>query len=643
MSQSGISRWDKRVITQEMDREWRKQTKSILDNIDSYLTDNYKIPPIGNSVFFTSNLETVKLKDLYIKKFGICVDKLNEADSNFKHYIWTNNPNIDIGELSKFPNIEIRLITEFADHPLYNNIIKLIEKDQLKTADLVQASDIARVIVTQKYGGIYHDLDYEIFDAEPIVRYMKSFNYFNGREFDFHDSFIGNAFFACSPGHPVMNEMANLILRNLNATKDTTDTVDELPGYILDPQTSADGIFTTTGPVAMTIANYKATNKEGNIDVIFPAIVFYNAKFVNPDIKLSVSDQFYNITLKSLGADMFSGGWNEDKQKALNIEYNLTDNKSIADGGCIDNAKVESVVSLNGLGYSDALDTAVEVYSLNESGNGTVNFKENDNINLKDIDYLSLINSKIDKIYVMNLEHSHQRWSKVSKSLDKTGIPYEKFKAVNAININVFDQETNDKFTGKELKDDISLLYEDHKYTVICNPNDPKPFTFNFVHIKVDYDYSVRYLGIMCSKFMISSEVVNNKYQKVVIFEDDIEVDPTDFQEKLVRYIDKLPPTFDIGYLGVYSDKSKQIPVNEYVNKFPPEADFFCRMGLIETYKGAEKFLSEPLYWGSLDHYIRAKSVYMKIPNTDQYMLEVYVSSELQDSIWISSQGSVEL
>lgn len=625
MKQTGISRWDKRIITQELNNEWIKNTKYILENIDKYEGKEYKIPPIVHSVFFTKSFEHIKLKDLYITKSSICIEELNKVDSGFKHYIWTNNLNIDIGKLSEFSNVEIKLITEFSNHPLYDNIFKLLTKNQLKTIDLVQASDVARIMVTQIYGGIYHDLDYEIFDAPLIIKYMKSFNYFNSKEFDFHDSFIGNAFFACSMNHPIINETISLILRNLNSN-------DDAPEYIIFPETPGDRVIMETGPLPTTIACCKAMNKEGNIDVIFPAAVFYNAKQVNQAIKLPVNNEFYGIFLKTVGADMFSGVWSEDEMpNALKSNLYNKNNHFIGSANLTEIIKTYIDFHLSSIWL--LIDVAYR-------GINKIFFNSNINTDSKDLEE---INKKIDKIYVINLENAHERWSKVSKSLDKLNIPYERFEAINAINIKVVEQKTGTEFTGKELKNNLALLKYDHKYTIICNPNDPTSFIFNFQHIKVDYKYGVEYLGIMCSNFIIASEIVKNKYKNAIIFEDDIQVEATNFQTKLVNYISHLPETFDLAYLGVYSDKSQQNQINEYVNSFAPEANFFCRMGLIESYKGAEKLLLNELYWGSLDHYIRANAVYTKIPNTDQFILETYVSIELQDAIYISPNSLYEV
>jgi hypothetical protein len=614
MSKVGISRWDKQVITDELYLIWENATENMLKNIDKYEAKEYKIPPISHSVYFTRNLEPVKLKDLYIKKSSICINKLNEVDANFKHYIWTNNPNIYIGKLESYSNIQIKLITELSNHTLYNNVEDLLKREDLKIINLVQASDVARIMAVQTFGGIYHDLDYEIFDGNLMIKYMKSFNYFNGREFDFHDSFIGNAFFASSKNHPIMIEMTNLILRNLNRP-------DEAPKYIQFPESPSDAIFVETGPVAMTIATYKGMNKNNNIDIIFPAAVLYNAKKVNPDIQLSVSNEFKDMLIKTVGADMFSGGWNE--KEALNsIKEHHT----------------------NELGYSESIENKAqypeiikdiflfyrEIWKYVDFGYIQIKNMLFGNYESRN---LQAIKTNIDKIYVLNLAQSYETWEKISTSLDKLNIPHERFNAINGINIKLIDQATGVEFKGIELKHDMSLLKYNSDYTVFCSPSDHKGITFNFMHIETPYKYSVDDLGETCSYLAISSEIVKNKYKNAMVLKDNIEIYPNNFHTKLLNYVVNLPSTFDIAYLSISSNSSEQITVNKYVNKFPSEANFHGSKGVIQSYKGAEKLLLTQQYFGSLENHIMLTSENVKISNTGESSLEVYISRELQYSI----------
>ena len=239
--------------------------------------------------------------------------------------------------------------------------------------------------------------------------------------------------------------------------------------------------------------------------------------------------------------------------------------------------------------------------------------------------------NKIGKIYVINLEHSKERWEKVSESLNKIDINYERFPAIYGIDVILTDKKNGKEFSGKDLKNQVHKLELYHEYVVTCPPNQKgESVSFNFEHIELDYKFSVGYFGILCSNYYIAQEMLENRYPYMIIFEDDIHIKNDHFKEKLINYMSHLPETFDIAYLGVYNDKDQQIPVNEYVNKFAPDANWFCRMGIILSYKGAEKFLINHKFYGSLDHFIIANAGYQNIPNTNNKYLEVYVSPELQ-------------
>jgi mannosyltransferase OCH1-like enzyme len=322
----GIGRFDPRVLQQEgvpheeTYRNWRKDCKDKLEKLDSFKGEDYKIPAIEHAVFFTSNSSPKELKDEYVQKLSDTAKRLKAVNPNFRHILWTNNPDIrDIESVQKIlkevPNLEIKTIYEFADHPLQQNLSTLIEKGQQDSRAFVEASDIARVMVAQKYGGVYHDLDYEIFDAQAMVSYMKSFNYFNGREeHNRYDSFSGNAFIATAPHHPVIEKAAQLIKRNLDKGPDA-------PKYIHEPLNKFDSVICTTGPSVLNIAYHLEGNKHGNNDMMFPGNVLYNADFARDKSSdkllkpLPVTD-FEGIEVKTVGGDMFLGGWGNSPEYA---------------------------------------------------------------------------------------------------------------------------------------------------------------------------------------------------------------------------------------------------------------------------------------------------------------------------------------
>lgn len=289
-----------KLNSREEYQKWKQDTKEKLSKLNELVGEEYKIPPITHAVYFTSNEEPKPMKPLYLSKYINTSTRLSLEDQNFKHIIWTNNPEVIAAEVKNLPGVEVRLCEEFKEHPLYTNLTLLLEQSQLDSRKFVEASDVARVIAIQKHGGIYHDLDYEVYDAKAMISFMKAFEHFNAKEADRWDSSIGNAFIANAPYHPVINKTAEILKRNLNQDENT-------PDYVKYPKNKFDGVIAQTGPVAITMANYLVGSKGG---IIFPDKIIYNADYArNPSSTELPKSNFEGIEIKTVGGDMFSGSW----------------------------------------------------------------------------------------------------------------------------------------------------------------------------------------------------------------------------------------------------------------------------------------------------------------------------------------------
>ncbi len=302
----GYGQFDEEIFVQEglnsrsEYENWKKDTKEKLLKLDELVGNEYKIPPITHVVYFTFDKTPQSMKPLYIKKYMDSSTRLNLEDSNFKHILWTNNFDAIPEEVKQLPGVEVRLCKEFKDHPLYSNLNNFIEQGQNDSRKFVEASDVARVIAIQQYGGIYHDLDYEVYDAKAMISFMKAFEHFNAKEAERWDASIGNAFIANAPNHPVINKTAEILKRNLNQDEAT-------PDYIKYPKNKFDGVIMRTGPVAITMANYLVGSKDG---IIFPDKIIYNADYArNPSSLELPKFWFEGIEIKTVGGDMFSGSW----------------------------------------------------------------------------------------------------------------------------------------------------------------------------------------------------------------------------------------------------------------------------------------------------------------------------------------------
>lgn len=245
-----------------------------IDSIDYTLT-KYKIPPISHQVYVTPETSNLKvIKDFYIEKLKANFERLNEQDRYWQHYIWTNNPNIFPEELRDIAGVIVKDIKELKDHQLYKNIELTIKKSFKLPAYLAEASDIIRLIVLQKYGGVYSDMDYEIYNSKLLLTYMRNFNFLGGREKTESISYYGNSFIAASLNHPVINQALSMMERNY--ARDMSDA--KTPDYIKYPCTENDRLY-FNGPPLITLAYFDKNNLDENKDLILPSWMILNLSF----------------------------------------------------------------------------------------------------------------------------------------------------------------------------------------------------------------------------------------------------------------------------------------------------------------------------------------------------------------------------
>lgn len=293
---------------------WIQDTLSKLSTVynKDFSDSEYQIPAISN-VIYLSHSSASKLGSFEERKIIATTNKLHEADPNFSHNFWTNNPNIVPDSIKSLPNLKIRDVSELKEHKLWKNYEEIMELSKIKPGYLAKASDILRLIEQDEIGGIYHDADYEIFDPSIIIKCMKEYTYLNAKEFEWDDSFIGNAFMASRPGSKIISSKIDIVHRNLNS--------DDTPEYIQNPSSAAIGILFDTGPVAITIAieKFLQSNEEAEPYIILPSQSLYNynmARAFSPekkydDFKGTYEEcaDFYGTEVCTSGGDPFGGSW----------------------------------------------------------------------------------------------------------------------------------------------------------------------------------------------------------------------------------------------------------------------------------------------------------------------------------------------
>lgn len=348
------------IFTQEGYNYSESNQKIIIDSLkkiseEPYLNPIYKIPLITHQVYFTQDNSTKKLSDFYIENIKITINKLNNI-GNWQHFIWTNNKKL----FNEIDNAKIRTIDEFSDHPLYSNLLEMLIKGKESRAYLAEASDLLRLMALQKFGGLYKDLDYEIYNEHKLNDFIKKFDFIGGRERLSIKSYYGNSFIAAKPNHPIINKAIENLYRNHHLNSSS-------PIYLKYPSMEFDRIY-FNGPPLITIAYFGQNNIEGNNDIILPQWMIYNKNFAHSknkycdfskiskndiytnnnkieelisnfilqnkneipkDGKISKQEQniYYNTKYRSkypiIGADMFCGSWVSGNNFKRHYYWNL--------------------------------------------------------------------------------------------------------------------------------------------------------------------------------------------------------------------------------------------------------------------------------------------------------------------------------
>ena len=308
----------------ELEQKITRKTQDKLSKIIANDNNKSKIPPITHHIYFTPEESSKQLNDFYNETMKATFARLNNLNIKWNHYIWTNNPKIFPEDLKQIKGVEIKSIAELSSHILYKDLVESIKNGEKQKAYYSQASDILRFLLVQKFGGIYGDMDYEIYNAKALYELMQNFDFIGGKETSQDKSYYGSAFLAAKANHPILNEIIKKYYRNAYDKNP--------PEYIKYPCRPTDGIYFNAPPL-VTISFFKKNNIEENNDIILPSWMIFNVSFArfknktcdynsitkseaikNNNNLAKLIEQFINKSdnhsnEKIIGADMFCGGW----------------------------------------------------------------------------------------------------------------------------------------------------------------------------------------------------------------------------------------------------------------------------------------------------------------------------------------------
>lgn len=149
-------------------------------------------------------------------------------------------------------------------------------------------------------------------------------------------------------------------------------------------------------------------------------------------------------------------------------------------------------------------------------------------------------------IYVINLDRTPDRYKKVKEQFYKQEIPCIRFSAIDGYKLDFQNADTKQFLSSEQKKNFAKYVWENRpaKYNVFLNGR-------KLMQIIVDkVRFSLGEVGVACSHREIWKKLIENDYDKVIIFEDDI-APGEDFKKMLNEYLNDLPDDWDIAYLGV--------------------------------------------------------------------------------------------
>ena len=168
-------------------------------------------------------------------------------------------------------------------------------------------SDIVRVAAVKDIGGIYFDLDYNLYEQSRLHK-NNQYNIFDLMKH--YDSILGKEI-----SHGIDNRLCNAIISGAKPASKVIESIWETikknisepnaVDYIKYPQTKLDYIICQTGPIATTVGFLKAA---GQYDIALDFGALYYNEFKRPphEVKLHGS-------VGAIGYDTWGGSWLECK------------------------------------------------------------------------------------------------------------------------------------------------------------------------------------------------------------------------------------------------------------------------------------------------------------------------------------------
>ncbi len=177
------------------------------------------------------------------------------------------------------------------------------------------------------------------------------------------------------------------------------------------------------------------------------------------------------------------------------------------------------------------------------------------------------INNSIDQIYVISLDRTPERFLFVKNQLEKLGLKFKKFSAIDGKSLIAIDELTGQILYPKDMCRESYCKLKKH-YLKIKKLGENAEISY-FVDKMM---LSPGEFGCFMSHIAVWKDVIEHKYKKVIIFEDDIKFQEN-FLSDLSLIIRNLPQNFDVFFLDIgmnkpFAEKTYFVPPSFWLSGF---------------------------------------------------------------------------
>jgi len=230
-------------------------------------------------------------------------------------------------------------------------------------------------------------------------------------------------------------------------------------------------------------------------------------------------------------------------------------------------------------------------------------------------------NASYDKIYVISLDGS-SRWPDTEKRLLDAGLEFSKFPAVAAKDLLITNLDNNETIFGAEALEKQIPIKKYTWYLIKCAQDRNSG---NGLIFYTRRNLNVQEAALICSNYLVWQDAIKNKYNNIVIFEDDAIPIGKDFHVWLENYVKNLPKNYDLAFLwNGFTMPPKRVPINNYIAAFPDDYGAGNgTLGMVYSRQCIEKLLKFKFITAELDLFLMDNR---KIKSNLYGTLDIYAS-----------------